>query len=97
MSQYYDTLRVTPSDDGYVVTVEMHRPEALNAMNTAMGRELLHCFEDFFWDKQTRVVILTGAGEKAFCVGGDLKERQGMSDEAWREQHVIFEQAAFRL
>lgn len=97
MSQYYDTLRVTPSDDGYVVTVAMHRPEALNAMNTAMGRELLHCFEDFFWDKQRRVVILTGAGDKAFCVGGDLKERQGMSDEAWREQHVIFEQAAFRI
>ena len=97
MSQSYDTLRVTPSADGYVVTVEMHRPEALNAMNTAMGRELLQCFEDFFWDKQTRVVILTGAGAKAFCVGGDLKERQGMSDEAWREQHVIFEQAAFRI
>src|SRR5499426_3980310 len=97
MSQYYDTLHVTPSADGHVVTVEMHRPEALNAMNTAMGRELLHCFEAFFWDKQTRVVILTGAGDKAFCVGGDLKERQGMSDEAWRAQHVIFEQAAFRL
>src|SRR5438874_11357044 len=69
MSQYYDTLRVTPSDDGYVVTVAMHRPEALNAMNTAMGRELLHCFEDFFWDKQRRVVILTWAGDKAFCGG----------------------------
>ena len=41
MSQHYDTLRVTPSADGYVVTVEMHRPEALNAMNTVMGRELL--------------------------------------------------------
>ena len=62
MSQHYDTLRVTPSDDGYVVTVEMHRPEALNAMNTVMGRELLRCFEDFFWDKQTRVVILTPGG-----------------------------------
>ena len=97
MSQHYDTLRITPTDDGYVVMVEMHRPEALNAMNTAMGRELLACFEGFFWDTQTRVVILTGAGDRAFCVGGDLKERQGMSDEAWREQHVIFEQAAFRL
>src|SRR4030095_3157913 len=97
MSQDYDTLRVTPSDDGYVVTEEVHRPGALNASNTAMGRELLQCFGDFFWDKQTRVVILTGAGDKAFCVGGDLKERQGMSDEAWREQHVIFEQAAFRI
>src|SRR3989441_6596669 len=97
MSQPFDTLHITRSDDGYIVTVEMHRPEALNAMNTAMGRELLDCFERFFWDKQTRVVILTGAGEKAFCVGGDLKERQGMTDEAWRDQHVIFEQAAFRV
>ena len=97
MSQHFDTLHITRSDDGYIVTVEMHRPEALNAMNTVMGRELLDCFEGFFWDKQLRVVILTGAGEKAFCVGGDLKERQGMTDEAWREQHVIFEQAAFRV
>src|SRR2546425_3824353 len=97
MSQPFDTLHITRSDDGYIVTVEMHRPEALNAMNTAMGRELLDCFAGFFWDKQLRVVLLTGAGEKAFCVGGDLKERQGMSDEAWREQHVIFQQAAFRL
>ncbi|MBM3223989.1 MAG: enoyl-CoA hydratase [Candidatus Tectomicrobia bacterium] len=97
MKPHYDTLRVTRSEDGYVVTVEMHRPEALNAMNTAMGRELLACFEAFFWDKTTRVVILTGTGEKAFCVGGDLKERQGMTDDAWRDQHVIFEQAAFRV
>lgn len=97
MHENYESLCVTRSDDGYVVTVQMHRPQALNAMNTTMGRELLHCFDDLFWDKQTRVVILTGAGEKAFCVGGDLKERQGMSDEAWREQHVIFEQAAFRV
>jgi enoyl-CoA hydratase len=97
MSETYDTLRVTRAAEGAVVTVEMHRPAALNAMNTAMGRELLTCFDALFWDKQTRVVILTGAGDKAFCVGGDLKERQDMSDEAWREQHVIFEQAAFRV
>jgi enoyl-CoA hydratase/carnithine racemase len=97
MSETYDTLRVTRTAEGAVVTVEMHRPAALNAMNTAMGRDLLTCFDALFWDKQTRVVILTGAGDKAFCVGGDLKERQDMSDEAWREQHVIFEQAAFRV
>ena len=93
--QAYDTLRITR--DGHVATVEMHRPEALNAMNTAMGRELLNCFDVLFYDQETRVVILTGSGEKAFCGGGDLKERQGMTDDAWRDQHVIFEQAAFRL
>jgi enoyl-CoA hydratase/carnithine racemase len=93
----YKTLRVSRSDDGYVVTVELNRPEVLNAMNTAMGEDLFACFEALFWDKVTRAVVLTGAGEKAFSVGGDLKEREGMTDEAWRAQHVIFEQAAFRI
>jgi enoyl-CoA hydratase/carnithine racemase len=93
----YKTLRVSASDDGYVITVELHRPEVLNAMNTAMGEDLLACFEALFWDKARRAVVLTGAGDKAFSVGGDLKEREGMTDEAWRAQHVIFEQAALRL
>jgi len=93
----YKTLRVARSADGYAVTVELHRPEVLNAMNTAMGEDLLACFEALFWDKTVRTVVLAGAGEKAFCVGGDLKEREGMTDEAWRAQHVIFEQAAFRI
>jgi enoyl-CoA hydratase len=95
MTQSYETLQVTR--ENHVVTVTLDRPEALNAINTAMGRELLACFESLFWDKDARVVILTGTGERAFCVGGDLKERQGMTDDDWRDQHVIFEQAAFRL
>src|SRR5918999_1385791 len=95
MRETYDTLQIRR--DHHVITVEMCRPEALNAMNTTMGRELLDCFENLFWDKEARVVILTGAGKKAFCVGGDLKERQGMTDDMWRDQHVIFEQAAFRV
>jgi enoyl-CoA hydratase/carnithine racemase len=38
-----------------------------------------------------RIAILTGAGSKAFCAGGDLKQRNGMTDEAWQAQHLIFE------
>jgi enoyl-CoA hydratase/carnithine racemase len=97
MSSPYSTLAVTRSADGFVATVELCRPDALNAMNTAMGRELLHCFDAFFWDEALRAVVFTGAGDKAFCVGGDLKEREGMTDEAWRAQHVVFEQGAFRV
>jgi len=97
MSSSYKTLDVTRSADGFVVTVELNRPEALNAMNTAMGEELLHCFEALQWDRTARAVVFTGAGEKAFCVGGDLKEREGMSDEAWRAQHLVFEQGAARV
>ncbi len=97
MSSSYKTLNVTATPDGYVVTVELNRPEALNAMNTAMGEDLLRCFDAFQWDKTVRAVVFTGAGEKAFCVGGDLKERQGMPDEVWRAQHLIFEQGAARV
>ena len=95
MSSDYKTLNVTRSADDFVVTVELNRPEALNAMNTAMGRDLLRCFEALKWDTTARAVVFTGAGTKAFCVGGDLKEREGMTDEAWRAQHVIFEEGAF--
>jgi enoyl-CoA hydratase/carnithine racemase len=94
MSSSYRALTVTRSADGYIVTVELHRPEALNAMNTAMGQDLLHCFDAFTWDTTARAIVFAGAGDKAFCVGGDLKEREGMTDEAWRAQHLIFEQAA---
>ncbi|MDP2700723.1 MAG: enoyl-CoA hydratase/isomerase family protein, partial [Candidatus Rokubacteria bacterium] len=91
MSSSYKTLNVTAGPDDHVVTVEFNRPEALNAMNTAMGEDLLRCFDALQWDKAVRVVVLTGSGTRAFCVGGDLKERQGMTDEVWRAQHVIFE------
>jgi len=97
MSSSYKTLNVTASADGYVVTVELNRPEALNAMNTAMGEDLLRCFEELHRDRAVRAVVFTGAGTKAFCVGGDLKEREGMTDETWRAQHVIFEAAAARV
>jgi len=97
MSSSYRTLNVATSSDGRVVTVELNRPEVLNAMNTAMGEDLLRCFEGLHRDRTVRAVVFTGAGPKAFCVGGDLKEREGMSDEAWRAQHVIFEAAAARV
>ena len=97
MSSSYKTLSVTRSTDDFIVTVELSRPETLNAMNTAMGEELLQCFDRFTWDRTVRAVVFAGAGEKAFCVGGDLKEREGMSDEAWRAQHLVFEQAAARV
>ena len=93
----YRHLLVTRSDDGYVVTVVLNRPEQMNALNTAMGEDLLGCFESLARDPSVRAVVLAGAGDRAFCAGGDLKERNEMSDEAWRAQHVIFEQAASRI
>lgn len=72
--------------------ITLNRPDAANALNTQMGLDLMALFETFLVDLQDlRCLILTGRGEKAFCAGGDLKERKGMSDETWQAQHAIFE------
>ncbi len=97
MSHTYRHLLITRSEDGFVVTVTLDRPDQMNSMNTAMGEDIRACFEALAQDAQARAVVFTGSGEKAFCSGGDLKERNGMTDDAWRAQHVIFEQAAMRV
>ena len=96
-SDTYRTLEVMRGPEGHVITVVMNRLEVHNAMNTQMGRDLVACFEAIGADPRARGVVLTGAGAKAFCVGGDLKERQGMTDEQWRAQHVIFEHASWGI
>jgi enoyl-CoA hydratase len=76
----------------HVATVTLNRPEAMNALNTQMGRDLVALFEDIaLGQHDLRCIVLTGRGTRAFCAGGDLKERRGMTDEAWTRQHVIFE------
>ncbi len=97
MSVAYRHLLLERSADGHVLTVIMNRPDQMNAMNTAMGEDVLACFDALGRDVDARAVVLTGSGDRAFCAGGDLKERHGMTDEAWRAQHVIFEQMAFRV
>lgn len=89
----YPTLIVEDVSD-HISLVTMNRPASANALNTAMGLDLVAYFEATAMQAaEVRCVILTGAG-KAFCAGGDLKERNQMSDVAWREQHVIFERMA---
>ena len=95
MTPVFPHLRLTHSGEGdCILTVELCRPEVLNAMNTGLGQDLLACFRGPAAAPTVRAVVLAGAGERAFCVGGDLKEREGMTDEAWRAQHAVFEQAA---
>ncbi|MBI4716819.1 MAG: enoyl-CoA hydratase/isomerase family protein [Planctomycetes bacterium] len=60
---------------GHRATVTINRPEVLNCLNFPTLRELHRAFEDVAWDDQIRVMVLTGAGDRAFCTGADLKEQ----------------------
>lgn len=87
----YETIVIERRDE-HLLLLTLNRPAVFNAMNTQMGLELMELFEGFAVKADgVRAIVMTGAGEKAFCAGGDLKERKGMTDEAWQAQHAIFE------
>jgi len=87
----FETISIARRDD-HILLVTLNRPEASNALNTRMGLDLMEVFEALSIDLEgLRAVIITGSGDKAFCAGGDLKERNGMTDARWQAQHAIFE------
>ena len=98
MSARYQGLRhlqIEEPEPGLLI-VRFNRPEVLNALNTATSEDLRTVFGPLaFTPGDLRCVILTGAGSRAFSAGGDLKERHGMTDETWRLQHAIIEEAAY--
>ncbi|WP_211257552.1 enoyl-CoA hydratase-related protein [Muricoccus aerilatus] len=90
-------LAVEEAEPGLLI-VRFNRPEARNAIDTATMEDLRDLFGPLsFTPGDLRCVVLTGTGDKAFSAGGDLKERQGMSDEAWRLQHAIAEESAYAV
>lgn len=70
----YETIQLRR--DGAVAIVELHRPDALNAITVEMGREMQDAFGSIAGDKEIRAVVLTGAG-RAFSSGADLKTMSG--------------------
>jgi enoyl-CoA hydratase len=88
----YETIKLEQSQD-HIVVLTLNRPEVVNAMNTQMGLDLLDAFDGFCaTPNRQRCIVVTGAG-RVFCGGGDLKQRNGMTDEQWQDQHLIFERA----
>lgn len=68
-----------------VVVLTLNRPEIMNSFNFGMLRALKERIEAIHFDPEVRVVIVRGAGEKAFCAGADLKERLTYSEQQVRE------------
>lgn len=61
---------------GGYATITFNRPEVLNAVNHDVLRELQVALKDASWDDSVAVLVLTGAGDRAFCTGADLKEQE---------------------
>jgi enoyl-CoA hydratase len=68
----YEAIRYEAADG--VATITLNRPDVLNAMNDAMRRELTACFTGLAGDADVRVIVVTGAGERAFSAGADIRE-----------------------
>lgn len=82
--------------DGHVATIRINRPDKLNALSLAMYDDLGRAFHDVNDDDRVRVIILTGAGDRAFCVGADLTESipalaaNKIDISAWDPAHIKF-------
>ena len=73
-------LHLLNVEDGIAV-VTLNRPEALNSMNKALRLELLELWPALDMRQDVKVIVVTGAGDKAFCTGADLKERSTRTTE----------------
>jgi enoyl-CoA hydratase len=80
-----------------VATITLNRPEALNAFSKEVVEEILHALEDVKTDEAVRVVVFTGAGEKAFSAGADIKAMVGMTALKAREMSFMGERLCVGL
>lgn len=84
------------STDGHVATVRINRPDKMNALTLVMYDDLGRAFHAIKDDDAVRAVVLTGAGDRAFCVGADLMESipalasDRMDISAWDPAHIKF-------
>lgn len=72
----YNFTHILYEKNDYVATLTINRPEVLNCLNLTTLREMMVAFEDVAWDDDIAVLVITGAGDKAFCTGADLKEQE---------------------
>jgi enoyl-CoA hydratase/carnithine racemase len=84
-------------DRGRGAMLTLNRPQVHNALSTSLAKAILGELERLDEQPSLRCVILTGSGTRAFCAGADLKERAGMTADAWRAQHAVFEAVFTRI
>lgn len=85
MSNSYNTLLFNTEEQG-IATITINRPDKLNALNNELLKELATAFEEVNTNDGIRGCIVTGAGEKAFVAGADIKELQKLDEEGGRKK-----------
>ena len=83
--------------DGRVAIITLNRPHADNAITTELAAQLIEVLETIAARSSVRVAIITGAGDRAFSVGGDLYQRKSMSKEQWLRQRLVFDRVLYTL
>ena len=83
--------------DGRVALITLNRPHADNAITTEMGALLTEVVEEIAVRTAVRVVVLTGAGDRAFSVGSDLRQRKAMTKEDWLRQRQAFDRTLYTV
>jgi enoyl-CoA hydratase/carnithine racemase len=87
-------MSVLYKKEGKIATITINRPEALNSLNPEVYKELSDAYIDIMKDDAIWVGILTGAGEKAFCAGADIKaalpKLKELKGQPWAEPPSIF-------
>ena len=82
---------------GRVALITLNRPHADNAITTEMGARLTEILETIAVRPAVRVAIITGAGDRAFSVGSDLRQRKDMTKEEWLRQRQDFDRTLYTL
>ena len=82
---------------GRVAIITLNRPHADNAITTELAASLIEILETIAARSSVRVAILTGAGDRAFSVGGDLRQRKAMTKEEWLRQRQVFDRVLYTL
>jgi enoyl-CoA hydratase len=80
-----------------IALITLNRPHADNAITTEMGARLTQILETIAVRPAVRVVVLTGAGERAFSVGSDLRQRRDMTKEDWLRQRQDFDRTLYTV
>jgi enoyl-CoA hydratase len=92
-----EPVLVEYSSDQRVAVITLNRPHADNAITTEMGARLTEILEAIAVRTSLRAVILTGAGDRAFSVGSDLRQRKNMSKEDWLRQRQDFDRTLYTV